>query len=92
MKSVSINLPEGIKPEAIIYVLAAASSNPVAIAALAARFAGRDDRKDITQADCRTAVEFLRLAMANEIARLSGAPASIVASGSSVLIQHGEGL
>jgi hypothetical protein len=86
MKRFTINLPEGVRPEAVIYAIAGAVANPVACASSAARQAQRDDRRDLTQSDMRTAVEFLRLAMANEIARSNGA-ASVIASSSTAFVE-----
>lgn len=85
----TLKVPDGVSYEALVCVLQSSTANGPAASIAAERAANRNGF-DVTSAECRAAVEFLRIAIANEIARLAGAPAAVFSGGSSVLIERGE--
>lgn len=89
-KRITITMPEGIEPDALLCVFQSATANAPAAATAAERSAFRNGFDHLKTPQCRAAVEFLRILVANELARLAGAPSSVIGGGSSVLIERGE--
>ena len=91
-KKVVVTVPDGVNYAALVYMWSAATTNAPEAAKAAERAARRNGCETISPEDFRGAVEFLRLVAMTELARLGGAPASIVGGSSSVLIQTADGL
>ena len=87
---ITITLPEGVSPEALLCIFQAATANAPAAATSAERSGYRNGFEHLKTGDFRAAVEFLRILVANELARIAGAPAAVISGGSSVLIERGQ--
>ena len=88
MSRFTLNIPDGISYEALICLLQSSTANGPAASVAAERAANRNGF-EVSSGQCRAAVEFLRVALANEIARLV-APASIFSGDSTVKFDKGE--
>jgi TPR repeat protein len=86
-KRLVLTIPEGVSYPALVYMWSAATSNGPEAAKAAQRAAYRNGCESITPDDYRSAVEFLRLLAATELARLGGAPASVVSGSSTALME-----
>ena len=84
----TLTIPPGIRFDAVILAIQAVTLNAPAAANATERSAHRNGLSgQVSAADCRAAVEFLRVVASNELACIAGASAAVT-GGSSVMFER----